>query len=96
MSFDFRNLEVYKKSKEFHLECIKLLNAIKPSNYEKDQLGRASLSIVLNISEGSGKVSNPTEEAFMSLQELLFWSVSQFKTSCIREMILILFLTMKI
>jgi four helix bundle protein len=64
MSFDFRNLEVYKKAKEFHLESIKLLEVIKPTNYEKDQLGRASMSIVLNIAEGSGKFSKPDRRRF--------------------------------
>ena len=64
MSFDFRNLEVYKKAKEFHLESTKLLEAIKPTNYEKDQLGRASMSIVLNIAEGSGKFSKPDRRSF--------------------------------
>jgi four helix bundle protein len=64
MSFDFRNLEVYKKAKEFHLESIKLLESIKPTNYEKDQLGRASMSIVLNIAEGSGKFSKPDRRSF--------------------------------
>ena len=64
MSFDFRNLEVYKKAKEFHLDSIKLLESIKPTNYEKDQLGRASMSIVLNIAEGSGKFSKPDRRSF--------------------------------
>ena len=64
MSFDFRNLEVYLKAKEFHLQCMKLLEAIKPTNYERDQLGRASMSIVLNIAEGSGKFSNPDRRSF--------------------------------
>ena len=64
MSFDFRNLEVYKKAKEFHIESLNLLNTIKTTSYEKDQLGRASMSIVLNIAEGSGKFSKPDRRSF--------------------------------
>lgn len=57
--FDFQNLEVYKKAKGFHLECKSLILNQKLDNYVKDQLGRASFSIVLNIAEGSGKFSRP-------------------------------------
>ena len=64
MSFDFRNLEVYIKAKEFHLESLKIIDAIKPANYVKDQLGRASTSVVLNIAEGSGKFSKPDRRSF--------------------------------
>lgn len=64
MSFDFRNLEVYRKSKLFHLFALKLIEEIKLTSYMKDQLGRASLSIVLNIAEGSGKFSKPDRRSF--------------------------------
>lgn len=55
--FDFQKLEVYKKSKTFHLNCKNILAMHKPEKYVIDQLGRASFSIVLNIAEGSGKAS---------------------------------------
>ena len=55
--FEFQKLEVYKKAKIFHGECKKLILKNKLDNYVKDQLGRASFSIVLNIAEGSGKYS---------------------------------------
>ncbi|MCA6363370.1 MAG: four helix bundle protein [Bacteroidetes bacterium] len=57
--FEFRNLEVYKKSKAFHLSCKNIIGQHKLGSYIKDQLGRASFSIVLNIAEGSGKFSKP-------------------------------------
>ena len=55
--FDFQKLEVYKKAKSFHLYCKKILLSRKLDNYVRDQLGRASFSIPLNIAEGSGKFS---------------------------------------
>ena len=55
--FDFQKLEVYKKAKAFHLNCKKIILARKLDNYVRDQLGRASFSIPLNIAEGSGKFS---------------------------------------
>ncbi|MFM2387001.1 MAG: hypothetical protein RL660_1758 [Bacteroidota bacterium] len=64
MKFDFRNLEVYKKAKLFHLGCLSILEETKPANYVKDQLGRASMSIVLNIAEGSGKFSKADRRNF--------------------------------
>ena len=55
--FDFQKLEVYKKAKTFHVECNAILRACKNQRHVKDQLARASYSIVLNIAEGSGRMS---------------------------------------
>ena len=57
--FEFQNLEVYKKAKAFHITCKHLISSHKFDRYVKDQLGRASFSIALNIAEGSGKFSKP-------------------------------------
>ncbi len=38
-----------KKGKVFYSDCKKLISAKKLDNYVKDQLGRASFSVVLNI-----------------------------------------------
>ncbi|MBK9284454.1 MAG: four helix bundle protein [Sphingobacteriaceae bacterium] len=62
--FDFQNLEVYKKAKNFHLDCKNLILKSKLDYYVKDQLGRASFSIVLNIAEGSGKFSKPDRKNY--------------------------------
>ncbi|MBK7887418.1 MAG: four helix bundle protein [Bacteroidetes bacterium] len=56
--FPFQNLEVYKKSKLFHLHCKEIILTRKLDSYVRDQLGRASFSVPLNIAEGSGKFSN--------------------------------------
>jgi four helix bundle protein len=55
--FDFRNLEVYKKAKLFHVNCKNVILKNKLDRYVVDQLGRASFSVPLNIAEGSGKFS---------------------------------------
>lgn len=64
--FEFQNLEVYKKAKLFHLNCKSLILNNKLDNYVKDQLGRASFSIVLNIAEGSGKFSKPDRRNYFT------------------------------
>jgi len=64
--FEFQNLEVYKKAKAFHLDCKSLILANKLDSYVKDQLGRASFSIVLNIAEGSGKFSKPDRRNYFT------------------------------
>ena len=64
--FEFQNLEVYKKSKTFHLDCKNLIVNNKLDTYVKDQLGRASFSIVLNIAEGSGKFSKPDRRNYFT------------------------------
>ena len=58
--FDFEKLEVYKKSKELNKEILKFLKDNKNiDSFLKDQLRRASISIVINIAEGSGKYPKP-------------------------------------
>ena len=52
--FTFENLEVYKKAFSQNQKIYRLLkNDVAIPRYMKDQLGRASLSIQLNIAEGS-------------------------------------------
>ena len=55
--FEFQKLEVYKKAKSFHLNCIEILKENKTNKTTNDQLTRASFSIALNIAEGSGRFS---------------------------------------
>ena len=57
--FRFLNFEVYKKSKKLYREINKLTkNFPRPYYYLVDQLKRASLSVPLNIAEGSAKSSD--------------------------------------
>ncbi len=63
--FPYENLEVYKKAFSANQIVYRFLKANKSIiGYAKDQLGRASMSIMLNISEGSGKFSNKDRRNF--------------------------------
>lgn len=64
--FDFQNLEVYKKAKNFHISCKSLISEYASDSFVKDQLGRASFSIPLNIAEGSGKFSKPHRKNYFT------------------------------
>ena len=63
--FDFCKLEVYQKAKAFCILVSKLLASGKFDKTTKDQLRRASFSIMLNIAEGSSRFSNKDRKNFM-------------------------------
>ena len=66
--FDFEKLDVYKKSKELNKEVLKFLKENKQIDvYLKDQLRRASISMVINIAEGSGKFSKADKKNFYTI-----------------------------
>ena len=63
--FDFENLEVYKKAKAFNaVVCKTILPIHGLDTVTKNQLRRASLSIVLNIAEGSSRFSKADRKNF--------------------------------
>jgi four helix bundle protein len=62
--FDFQILDVYKKAKSFHKLMKSFISENKLERYEKDQLGRASFSVILNIAEGSSRFSKPDRKHF--------------------------------
>ena len=63
--FDFEKLDVYQKSKEFNRQVYKYLNENKVIDAAtRNQLRRASLSIVLNIAEGSSRFSKADRRNF--------------------------------
>jgi four helix bundle protein len=66
--FDFENLEVYKKAKILNKEILLFIRDNKQiDNYIRDQLKRASISIVINIAEGSGKFSKADKSNFYTI-----------------------------
>ena len=63
--FDFENLEVYKKAKSFNTTVCRTILTIKSiDSVTRNQLRRASLSIVLNIAEGTSRFSKPDRKNF--------------------------------
>ena len=63
--FPYENLEVYKMAYVANQIIYRLLKGNKTiPGYAKDQLGRASMSIMLNIAEGSAKFSNKDRRNF--------------------------------
>jgi len=63
--FDFEKLDVYRKTKELNKEVLKFLKENKRiDSYLRDQLRRASISITINIAEGSGKFSKADKRNF--------------------------------
>lgn len=63
--FDFENLDVYKKARELNKVILRFLQENKYiDSYLRDQLRRASISMVINIAEGSGKFSKADKKNF--------------------------------
>lgn len=62
--FDFEKLVVYKKSKEFNYSVKQFLQKQNLDSTTKDQLRRASFSIMLNIAEGSGRFTKKDKRRF--------------------------------
>ena len=57
MQFDHERLDVYRVALDFLVHADGVIRALPRGAYFCDQLGRAALSVVLNIAEGAGKVS---------------------------------------
>lgn len=66
--FPFENLAVYKKAFEANQKIYRFLKVNRQiPTYSKNQLGRASLSIMLNIAEGSAKFSARDRLNFLTI-----------------------------
>ena len=58
-TFRFLDFKVYQDSKSLHKEIIEITSALPRTQWElADQMRRASLSVCLNIAEGSAKFSD--------------------------------------
>jgi len=58
-----KNFRTYEIAKELYNEC----QSLKVKRHMKDQLDRASLSIVLNLAEGCGKKTPKDKARFYSI-----------------------------
>ena len=68
LMFDFERLEVYRKAHALTLRILRILYVAKDIDpYMKDQLKRASLGVVLNIAEGTGRVSRADKKHFYTM-----------------------------
>jgi len=73
--FDFEKLEVYKKAKQFNIAVSDFLRQNKIDRVTHDQLRRAAFSVMLNIAEGTGRLTKPDKRNFMLLPEVQHSSV---------------------
>lgn len=65
MDFDHERLDVYQLALDFLVLAERLVRSFpRGRSYFADQLGRAALSIVLNIAEGAGKLSAPDKRRY--------------------------------
>lgn len=62
--FDFEDLLVYQKAVKLHIRINELLKSVNTHRYIRDQLGRASLSVALNIAEGASRFSQKDRRRF--------------------------------
>jgi len=65
--FDHEKLEVYQESLAFVAWLEPLLQKLPKSVAVRDQLDRASTSIVLNLAEGNGKFTSPDRCRFFDV-----------------------------
>jgi four helix bundle protein len=64
-ALDFERLDVYRVALDFQLLASEL--SARGDSILRDQLRRASLSILLNISEGAGRRSRPDKRRFYAI-----------------------------
>lgn len=65
--FDHENLQVYQYAVKFCAWVTPLLESIPSKLSAKDQLDRASTSIVLNLAEGNGKRTYPDRSRYFDI-----------------------------
>lgn len=62
--FDFEKFSVYQKAEAIYAKVLKLLENKEINKTMKDQFRRATISIALNIAEGSGKFTKNDKKNF--------------------------------
>ncbi len=82
--FDFEKLEVYQKLRETNVVLLKHLYQNNDLDlYLKDQLKRASLGAMFNLSEGVGRMTTPDKKRFITMSRS-----SVFETVSILQILL--------
>lgn len=68
MAFRYRKFNVYQDAKNLHKEIVVIVNRFpRQYQYLADQVKRSSLSIVLNIAEGSSKQSDKDFNRYVTI-----------------------------
>ncbi len=62
--FDFEKLEVYNKARKINIEVHDFLTTYTLEKNNESQLRRASFSIMLNIAEGTGRLTKRDKRNF--------------------------------
>ncbi|MBN2727942.1 MAG: four helix bundle protein [Bacteroidales bacterium] len=79
--FDFEKLDVYQKAKAFYSKTKLFLKESKIDSISRDQLQRASFSIVLNIAEGTGRFTPADKSHFyVTARSSLFECIAALDT----------------
>jgi len=66
--FDFEKLDLYQIAKEQNIKVLKFIfSNTQLDPYMKDQWKRASLSILLNLAEGAGRMSTNDKKNFITI-----------------------------
>jgi four helix bundle protein len=65
--FDFEKLDVYQIVKQQNIKVLYLLKELKLDPYIEDQWKRASLSVMLNLAEGTGRMTVADKKHFYTI-----------------------------
>ena len=65
--FDFEKLDVYQIIKQQNIKVLYLLKELKLDPYVEDQWKRASLSSLLNLAEGTGRMGISDKKHFYTI-----------------------------
>ena len=74
--YNYHRLKVYGIAKEINVEMLKFITHSRVEFYIKNQLGRATLSVMLNIAEGSGRLTDSDKKRFYVISRSSLFEVS--------------------